>query len=371
MNIGIIIPGFSADADDWCIPVYRNLVRGLAEDHDVRVFPMRYPPTDVPYTFFDAQVFPIGGGSYTHGWRRLGILRRAYHALVAQHTQRPFDVLHAIWADEPGMVANWFGRKHGIPTVVSIAGGELVGIKDIRYGLQLGILSRWLVKQALAHANAIIVHCQYARNLTLQHLSTEKQERLRQVPLGVDSALFTLSSSDVRPRDFLHVGSLQPIKDQITLLHLMARLPGATLDIVGDGPLWSTLKALAHQLDITDRVVFHGNQPHDVLPDFYRQANFLLMTSRHEAFGMVAIEALACGTGVIGTDVGIFPEIGVMAAPAGDIDALQTAIVQRPRKHSRIQRTRCRWLAENVYSLHHMKQGFLGVYEEVCRNVSS
>ena len=48
MNIGILIPGFSASESDWCIPVYLNLVRELAKHHHVRVFPIRYPHTDKP-----------------------------------------------------------------------------------------------------------------------------------------------------------------------------------------------------------------------------------------------------------------------------------------------------------------------------------
>ena len=74
MNIGILIPGFSATETDWSIPVYQNLVRELARDHFVRVFPLRYPFTREPYEVFGAEVFPFNGGSDTAGlgrWRML------------------------------------------------------------------------------------------------------------------------------------------------------------------------------------------------------------------------------------------------------------------------------------------------------------
>jgi glycosyltransferase involved in cell wall biosynthesis len=144
----------------------------------------------------------------------------------------------------------------------------------------------------------------------------------------------------------------------------VATLPNATLDIVGDGPLRSELETLSHQLRIEDRVVFHGEMSHEKLPAFYQEARYLLMTSRHEAFCMTAIEAIACGTGVIGTATGILPEVG-LTAPIGDMDALQHAIVHRIRKRGQIQRKRNRLLAEQVYSIRQMVKNMEAVYQSM------
>ncbi len=367
MQIGILIPGFSADESDWCIPVYLNLVRELARHHQVRVFPVRYPYTQVPYTVYNALVLPTGGGSYTRGLARWRVLRRTLALIEAQHALRPFDVLHAVWADETGVVANWAGEKLGIPTVVSIAGGELVGFPDIDYGLQNGRVTRRLVERAMMGATRIVAPCDYSVLMALDKLPPERGEILRKVPLGVDAELFKPPAQELdwRPREFLHVGSLVPIKDQVTLLHLIAKLPNATLDIVGDGPLYPQLEALTHELGIADRVVFHGAVSHEKLPAYYQEARFLLMTSRHEAFCMAALEALACGAGVIGTAVGVLPEIG-MTAPVGDVTALQEIVIGRTRKHAQLQRARYRMLVETTYTIKHMSDGLLEVYEEAC-----
>ena len=128
------------------------------------------------------------------------------------------------------------------------------------------------------------------------------------------------------------------IKDQKTLLQLIAKLPSTTLDIVGDGVLRDDLELCLLNNSILVTVCFFMDIFHvDELPHFYQQAHYLLMTSRHEAFCMAAIEALACGTGVIGTAVGMyFPRLACRLA-VGSVDALQQLIIQRSRKKGHIQ----------------------------------
>lgn len=369
MNIGILIPGFSASESDWCIPVYLNLVRELAKVHDVRVFPLRYPFTTQPYLVYGAQVFPFNGGSYTAKLGRWRLLRRVEAAIKQQHDERPFDVLHAIWADETGYLANRIGAQLGVPSVVSLAGGELVGYKDIGYGLQLGRITRRLVYLALKNATTIVAPCRYTAEMAhhyLKYHAIDQPARLYRVPLGVDTKLFTLSKGDKpRPREFLHVGSLLPIKRQDVLLHLIARMPGARLDIVGDGVLRGELENLAAKLRISDRVTFHGEVPHDHLPAFYQSAEWLLVTSQHEAFCMAAVEALACGTGVIGTAVGVLPEIGRVARHR-DMRYLLEAIIARERGYMGTEHLRRRDLAHESYSLARMVSGVVEVYELAC-----
>jgi glycosyltransferase involved in cell wall biosynthesis len=69
--------------------------------------------------------------------------------------------------------------------------------------------------------------------------------------------------------------------------------------------------------------------PHDRLPDLYRQNDLFVLTSRHEAQGMAPLEAAACGLPVVGTAVGILPELAPSAAltvPIGDHAALAVAL---------------------------------------------
>jgi glycosyltransferase involved in cell wall biosynthesis len=370
VNIGILIPGFSASETDWSIPVYQNLVRELARDHFVRVFPLRYPFTREPYEVFGAEVFPFNGGSGTSGLGRWRLLWNVDQVIKENHQIVPFDVLHAIWADETGYVANRVGRQIGVPTVVSVAGGELVGLQEINYGLQLGLVTAWLVQQAIKHATIIVAPCAYSATLVHQFAAyhgLNVAERLRQVPLGVDTGMFTLPTRGTRTREFVHVGSLTPVKRQDLLLELISKMPGAHLDIVGDGQLRDYLGDLAVELGVAERVTFHGAIPHPQMSSFYQSAQWMLVTSQHEAFCMAAVEAAACGVRIIGTPVGILPEIGAVA-PFGDIDSLLAQIVARKHPSRRVPLGEQRRKIEQNYSLTAMTKGLLAAYEAAIKS---
>jgi glycosyltransferase involved in cell wall biosynthesis len=123
------------------------------------------------------------------------------------------------------------------------------------------------------------------------------------------------------------------VKDQATLLRALLSVhewvPGATLDIIGQGPLRNNLERLTHELGIQHAVSFHGNVAHDALPNMYRLGDAFVVSSRHEAQSMVAVEAAACGVPIVGTCVGVVPELAGSGAvvPVGDAKALATALV--------------------------------------------
>jgi hypothetical protein len=130
MNIGLVVPGFSADADDWCIPALRHLARALAAGDDVRVVAVRYPYTAGRYSVEGADVVAIGGAD-RRGLATFEVWRRTLGVLRAEHRRQPFDVLHAFWATESGLLTAIAGRLLHVPTLVSLAGGELVSLPAI------------------------------------------------------------------------------------------------------------------------------------------------------------------------------------------------------------------------------------------------
>lgn len=329
MRVGILLPGFSSSEQDWAIPVQLNLVREMSADEDVRVLALRYPFRRDCYSIYGATVYSLGVGQ-VRSWRRLKLWADALLTLRHLHHKKPFDVLHAMWADETGLIAAWAGRMLGIPVVVSIAGGELVGFEDLGYGLQRSAFSRWIVGQALYGADRIIPACTYARNLITQAGYNVSADKIQTITLGVDANIFKPSSNQIpTEHKLIHVASLLGVKDQATLLRALARLETAvTLDIIGTGPEETNLKTLAAELGISDRVRFLGKIEHLDLPAHYQQAALNILCSRHEGLGMVTLEAAACGIPIVGTDVGLLPdhsELGI-SVPVGDDQALAQAI---------------------------------------------
>lgn len=307
MNIGILIPGFGENELDPALPVYQNLVRQIAKSHDVRVIALRYPHTRDLYSFYGARVYPLGYGAWTRKLRRFRLWWDAFQLIQDLHREQAFDILHGIWADETGLLSGWIGKHLNIPSVVTVAGGELVGFRDIGYGLQLGQFSRWIVRKALKHNSAIVMPCDLGDLLDGTKYSIP-ETNIFHIPLGINPYIFYPSDIPRKPNHLIHVGSLIPIKQQKLLLDAVALIDGVTLDIIGEGILQAELQDYTQKMRIADRVRFLGKVPHDELRMHYSEAQLHILTSRHEAFGMVVLEAAGCGTPTFGTSVGILKD---------------------------------------------------------------
>jgi glycosyltransferase involved in cell wall biosynthesis len=372
MRIGLITPGFSADERDWCIPAQLDLVRLLARQAEVAVFPLRYPHRRQPYAVYGAAVHPQGG-ALARGVRRLPLLLRGLRALVREHRRRPFDLLHALWADEPGALACLAARRLGLPAVVSICGGELVGYPALGYGGQLGRINRQLTRYALASAKIVTAGSAYLEQLAAPQVPAQ---RLARLPLGYDPALFHPDMAQgvatlAGQVKLLHVAGLAPVKDQATLLRgfalAAAQVAGLHLHIVGEGPLRAQLEALATSLGSAGQVTFHGAVGHEQLPAYYRAADLCLLSSLHESQGMVVLEAAGCGRSTLGTAVGIVPELqpATRAVPVADPQALGQALAAlagEPALLAELGR-RCHERVLSEYTVDHMMERIKVIYK--------
>ncbi|HET8629670.1 MAG TPA: glycosyltransferase [Thermomicrobiales bacterium] len=145
----------------------------------------------------------------------------------------------------------------------------------------------------------------------------------------------------------LYVGRIDPVKGIGFLLDGFARLradwrgPVAPrLDIVGGelrggelGPDLAGLRDRAAARGVADGIHFHGPRPHEALPEYYAAADVAVVPSRYESFGLVAVEAMACGTPVVASHVGGLAytiedgENGFLV-PYGDGEALAGALAR-------------------------------------------
>jgi glycosyltransferase involved in cell wall biosynthesis len=195
------------------------------------------------------------------------------------------------------------------------------------------------------------------------------------VPLGVDLAMFAPGSvprNGSRPR-ILHVASLSWVKDQATLLSAAAALRDRgyafQLDLVGTGPLEPELRSLARCLGLSETICWRGAIPHGQMPRAYQRADLFVLSSRHEAQGMVALEAAACGLPVVGTAVGVIPELrpAARAIGVGDAGGLADAMAELAEDEPSRIRSGCaaRERAVAEYSIELCTTRFLDLYREV------
>lgn len=101
--------------------------------------------------------------------------------------------------------------------------------------------------------------------------------------------------------------SVKRVKDVIQSFYLTQKQLPAKLLLVGDGPEVTTVLKLAEDLGIGDKVLFLGKQ--DNLAELYSISDLILLLSEKESFGLVLLEAMACGVPCIGTNVGGIPEV--------------------------------------------------------------
>ncbi len=176
--------------------------------------------------------------------------------------------------------------------------------------------------EVIGCSDVILANCP-AEAAQLERLYGADPARIEIVAPGVIHAFFSpgdragarAALPQVHPTDgpvLLFVGRIQPLKGLGVAIRALAELddPTAVLLVVGgasgtDGrPEVERIEKLAADLGVSDRVRFAAPQPHHMLSTYYRAADVVLVPSRSESFGLVALEAAACGTPVVAAAVG-------------------------------------------------------------------
>jgi D-inositol-3-phosphate glycosyltransferase len=247
----------------------------------------------------------------------------------AQEKDIHYDLVHShYWMS--GMAALELKQAWNVPVVQMFHTLVLMKNRVAREPSQLeGPYREEGERKVMQQSNRIIAATP-AELSQLQFLYKLDKRKVTIIPPGVDTARFYPIAAEeakefigIPPHDrmILFVGRIEPLKGLETLIQAIAALRPTGLltdcphylSVIGGEPDASQeemsaemarLQELVKSLGLNDLVLFLGKRSQDTLPYYYSAADVLVMPSHYESFGMVALEAMACGTPVIATQVG-------------------------------------------------------------------
>ncbi len=250
-----------------------------------------------------------------------GDLDEIVRTLVGLHAERPFDVLHAQYGYPPGLAVLEAGRRTGVPTVVSIQGGD---------GHWVGTCCRThlaAMRAVVDRTGAVLIGSASFRDEVVGNLGVHP-DRFTIVPGATDTGRFVPGP---RPPGALHDPPVLLFHGRVDrrkgVLDLLDALPdGVRLVVSGIGPDLEEARARADE-----RTTFLGYVDPDDAPAVYRTADLFVSPTYSEGFSNTLLEAMASGLPVVSTDsVGVVDclrdgDNGLLHRP-GDVAGLRAAL---------------------------------------------
>lgn len=284
---------------------------------------------------------------------------------------RELDLLHVHYA-VPHSAAALLARqmvapRRRLPFVTTLHGTDItiVGADRSYFGV-----TKFMIEQS----DGVTSISEYLRAETNQVFGIERP--IEVIPNFVNCTQYqpAMAPHEGRPR-LLHISNFRPVKrvtDCIRILAAVRREVDAELWMAGDGPDRSAAEQLAHELGLAAHVRFLGKQSH--IERLIPQTDVLLLPSRLESFGLVALEAMACGVPPVATRAGglvevVTPGVDGYLEEVGDVEGqarrvleLLTTPVLRARMRNAARRS-----AEQRYCTSRIIPQYERYYESVLQ----
>ena len=271
-------------------------------------------------------------------------------------------------------------KLYKIPFIITIHGSDLFPLKNIFY--------RYLQKSVLSNCDVCTVNSLAGQKEIKKRFSNHKK-KVNVIPMGVDTKLFSRKNIKLKYKQYsnkkiiLFVGRLNEQKGIKYLIKSMPliikKFPDALLLVIGEGNYKEDMEKLIDSLKINGYVEFLDAVSHSKLTDYYNLADIFVLPSitskiGTEGFGLVLLEAMACGTCVIGTKTGGIKYIiadnknGLLVKEKDEIDLANKVIKVFSNKKLRNKLAKNgSELAKEKYSWDKITNSFDKIYENMLK----
>ena len=251
-------------------------------------------------------VYPAASGSLCFVWDAYRISKRISR-------ENKIDIITTQDPLLTGIVGYLMKKRYNIPLNIQLHGNYLnniIWLKQSKLNYLLNMAGNYIVKKA----DSIRVVAEEIGQRLASKLNMPA-EKFITLPVPTDIGRFINSSQNESFKEeivefenvILFVGRLSKEKNVEALLvaakKVLLRYPKALFLIVGDGPMREDLQKLAQRMEIGKNTRFEGSVSYKNIPGYYHSCDILVLPSKHEGWGRVAIEGLACGKVVIVSDV--------------------------------------------------------------------
>ncbi|HQP48713.1 MAG TPA: glycosyltransferase family 4 protein [Spirochaetota bacterium] len=248
-----------------------------------------------------------------------------------------FDVINTHFAVPSGPIGYILGKLFSIPNVLSLHGGDIYDPSK-KLSPHRNFFFRRVVKFMLNHADDIVAQSSNTRNNTITYYSPKNEIAI--IPLAFHPPEIPKVKTKDLPfneKDFniVTIGRLVKRKAMDVLIRSLADIPvkGIKLHILGDGPEGDYLRTLAKELHVSEMVNFAGYVDDEEKYMYLSHSRLFALTSLHEGFGIVYMEAMYCGLPIVCANNGgqvdfLEHERNALLIDVGDVSACRNSITR-------------------------------------------
>jgi glycosyltransferase involved in cell wall biosynthesis len=286
---------------------YHNAIELVRRGHQVHVFTAARGPSATE----------LLDGIHIHRLKPIFQIGNAAFIPRLEQSLMGFNLIHLHYPFFGGEAAAFTANRIHIPLVITYHNDVLLtGAMALMEMILRQTLERYVLRSA---AQLLFTSRDYAQASYIRPLLNGREDRIGELPNGVDTLKFTPGNAPSNLAEACHLSpgdrlvllvagldKAHYFKGVDIFLRALAKLPaGIKGVIVGDGELRSAYMDMAQKLGLSERLTFAGRVSDQELPDYYRLADVTVLPSitMGEAFGMVLIESMACGTPVIASNL--------------------------------------------------------------------